>query len=173
MKPNSIKLKAPHLEAGWHPTKNGDVKFEDVSFANPKNYWWICPKGHEWPAHPNSRTAMKSGCPHCSSSRSKAELAIYAIVKEKYPDAKSGKKGLLQNKNFELDVYIPLLRKAIEYDGTYWHSDPDRVKLDRKKDEQCLATGIQLLRIPEAEYEADRPSTVQKILDFLAAPRVR
>jgi hypothetical protein len=69
MKPNSLKLKAPHLEAEWHPTKNGDVKFEGVTCGSERGCWWVCSKMHEWSATPYNRTSNASGCPTCSTQR--------------------------------------------------------------------------------------------------------
>lgn len=165
---NSLVTMAPHLEHEWSPSNS--VKFCDVSFSSNEKYEWVCKhnQSHIWMAAPNNRTAKRpGGCPECAVVQSRSELAIFEAVKEKYPDALSGKRGLLKNKRFELDVYIPSLKKAIEFDGTYWHALLRSQERDRRKNEQCIEAGIQLLRIPEAEYEADRASTVKKILDWL------
>lgn len=34
-----------------------------------KKIWWICPKGHEWEATPNSRTNGGNNCPYCSNQK--------------------------------------------------------------------------------------------------------
>ena len=40
----------PRLLAEWHPTKNGDLFPDEVSYGSGKRIWWICPKGpdHVW-----------------------------------------------------------------------------------------------------------------------------
>lgn len=52
----------------------------------------------------------------------------------------------LTNNYLELDVYLPEKSKAIEFNGTYWHSLPNN---DRIKKEQCRYNNIDLLVIEE------------------------
>lgn len=46
----------------------------------------------------------------------------------------------------ELDIYVPSLKLAIEYDGGFWHSSVIR---DIEKDNLCQRNGITLIRIRE------------------------
>ena len=109
----------------------------------------------------------KTACPLCAHAqrRSKAEIEIYEYVLKTCPDARSSDRSALGR--FELDVYVPSINKAIEYDGTYWHSKPKDILRDRCKDARCVKKGVQLLRITEVEYEANKPATLLKILNFL------
>ena len=50
---------------------------------------------------------------------------------------------------FELDIYIPSLKFAIEYDGQGYHSCKNRLDNDIKKNNLCIENGIKLLRIRE------------------------
>ena len=59
------------------------------------------------------------------------------------------------------------LQKAIEYDGTYWHSIPKMIARDRRKDARCIKKGIQLLRITDTEYLRDKSAVLLKIEQFL------
>ena len=54
----------PHLVPQWSP-RNAAPIFE-VMMGSSKKFWWVCGKGHEWQAPPNSRTGKKSGCPECA-----------------------------------------------------------------------------------------------------------
>lgn len=153
-------VKAPHLGAEWHWSKNGSLLPDDISFGSERSVWWICKDGHEWEASPNDRTSMKSGCAACFHRHSKAELALYELIKERHPDALSGRRGLLNNPQFELDVFVPSLRKAVEYDGKYWHSTPDAIDRDARKDRDCREAGIPLMRISS-------PSEYSAVLDWL------
>lgn len=54
----------PELAAQWHPTKNEDLTPSQVYARSAKKVWWLCEKGHEWPAPVVNRT-KGSGCPHC------------------------------------------------------------------------------------------------------------
>ena len=64
-------LDYPNLLAQWHPTKNGDLKPNDVMYSSNKKMWWKCPVAddHEWEATVNNRTNInnrnKGGCPCC------------------------------------------------------------------------------------------------------------
>ena len=71
---------------------------------------------------------------------------------------------------YELDIYLPKLKLAFEFDGTYWHADPIyysadyhvRLKrnqtakelwdIDLKKDLLCKQYNITLYRIKEHEW---------------------
>jgi hypothetical protein len=59
----------PELLAEWHPTKNGELLPEDISYGSGTKLWWICAEGHEWVASANTRTNLKTGCPQCSVIR--------------------------------------------------------------------------------------------------------
>lgn len=56
---------------------------------------------------------------------------------------------------FELDLYVPSKKVAIEYNGVFWHSASDRSKKDYhlNKTEVCEEEGIQLLHIFSDEWE--------------------
>ena len=157
----------PEIAAQWDFEKNGDVRPENVGPHSGKKRWWRCLENHEWVATVNSRTNSKSGCPTCARSRgrSRAEIEIYEHVLRIYPDTISSDHSALRY--FELDVYIPSLKKAVEYDGLHWHSMPHHVDRDRRKDARCVKKGIQLLRITDTEYLQDRAATLAKIERFL------
>ncbi|MGD0170140.1 MAG: zinc-ribbon domain-containing protein, partial [Smithella sp.] len=40
----------PVLAREWHPTKNGSLTPSDVSVGSNRKVWWLCSKGHAWPA---------------------------------------------------------------------------------------------------------------------------
>ena len=48
-------------------------------------------------------------------------------------------------RQLELDIFIPSIRKAIEFQGTYWHSLNKQKKYDAIKIEECRNNGIMLL----------------------------
>lgn len=147
---NDLKTKFPHIAKEWHPTKNGDLLPEQVSGGTRKKVWWKCPLGHEYQTSINHRTSPNgTGCPICSSGQqtSFAEQAVFFYVKRLYPDTISRYKADFLGK-FELDVYIPSIRYAIEYDGEAWHT---KAKLGReqRKYQICKKYGITLFRLRE------------------------
>ena len=52
-----------------------------------------------------------------------------------------------REKGYELDIYIPSRKIAIEYDGGLWHKN--RTKKDLEKNFKCKKDGIKLYRIRE------------------------
>lgn len=50
----------------WHPTKNGELRFGELSYGSGKKVWWLGPCGHEWKSEYRSRTTKGAGCPVCS-----------------------------------------------------------------------------------------------------------
>jgi hypothetical protein len=69
---NSLAGKRPDLAAQWHPTKNGELRPENIYYRSHRRVWWKCPKGpdHEWKTIIESRSRFaKGGCPFCSHRR--------------------------------------------------------------------------------------------------------
>jgi hypothetical protein len=65
-KENNLKFSNPNLAREWHPTKNGELKPDEVTPVSGKKVWWLCIKGHEWEAQISNRSSGK-GCPYCSN----------------------------------------------------------------------------------------------------------
>jgi len=61
----SLTEKAPRVAAEWHPTKNGSLVPQQVSFGSNQKVWWLGECGHEWEAVVYHRATMKHGCPVC------------------------------------------------------------------------------------------------------------
>jgi hypothetical protein len=59
----------PRLLAEWHPTRNGDLFPDEVSYGSGRSVWWICHHGpdHVWCSAPRNRTTRKRGCPYCAN----------------------------------------------------------------------------------------------------------
>lgn len=66
-----------------------------------------------------------------------------------------------------VDALIPGVRLVIECDGEYWHSRPEMVKRDRKKDAYLRSRGYKVFRFPEAAILADVTQCVNKIVEEL------
>lgn len=65
-KGNCLATVNPELVKEWHPTKNGNLKAEDVLYSSDKKVWWKCKKGHEWETRISHRSKENgSGCPYC------------------------------------------------------------------------------------------------------------
>lgn len=63
---NSLSYLYPKLAEEFHPTKNGELKSQDINKRSARKVWWKCSEcNHEWIATVSSRTAGH-GCPSCS-----------------------------------------------------------------------------------------------------------
>ena len=146
---NDLTTKFPEIAKEWHPTKNGDLTPKDVTSGSRQKVWWICPIGHEYQATISSR---KNGtnCPICASRNTTSfpEQAIFFYVKQIFPDA-INKYNEIFDTSMELDIYIPTLKIAIEYDGAAWHNKEEHYKRELKKYNLCKTNKIYLIRVKE------------------------
>ncbi len=134
----------PALANEWHYEKNNGLTPMDVMPNSDKKVWWKCKKGHEWQAIIGSRN-RGNGCPICNSERN-TSFPEYAIV---FYLKKYGLETIhsYKERGYELDVYIPSKKVAIEYDGYLWHKN--KAKQDLRKNYNCIKDGIKLYRIRE------------------------
>ena len=69
--------------------------------------------------------------------------------------------------NHELDIWLPDIKVAIEFNGTYWHSLPNKIESDKFKKIQCESKGIRLLTISESDWNNEQDICKSKIIDFI------
>jgi hypothetical protein len=85
----NLAVASPHLVPEWHPTKNGDLRPEDVTAGSSTKVWWMCAERHAWQATPQSRGARGTGCPFCAGHRVTPETSIAtldpALAREWHP----------------------------------------------------------------------------------------
>ena len=94
---NDLLTKYPELSEEWHPTKNGDLLPDSVTYGSGKKIWWKCKEGHEWEATISSRTKQGTKCPCCVglyTIKSKNDLLTLepSIAKEWHPTKNNGLK---------------------------------------------------------------------------------
>ena len=83
---------------------------------------------------------------------SKGEKEVVEFCKIYYPDLIENDRT--QISPLELDIYIPELKLAIEYNGLFWHSEENKSKnYHYNKYLLCKEKGIQLIQIFEDEWE--------------------
>ena len=73
-KENNLKVLFPTLAKEWHPTKNGNLKPEQVTKSSNKKVWWKCKKGHEWKTAITNRSHGRTNCPYCFNIKKKLFL---------------------------------------------------------------------------------------------------
>ena len=149
---NDLKTLRPDLAAEWNYAKNTDIDIKTVIPGSKHKVWWICRKGHEWQASITSRN-NGNGCPICNQERNTSfpEQATYYYVKKAFPDAKN---RYYIDDRLEIDVFIPSLSIAIEYDGEYYHRSARKKDIDSKKNERLKELNILLIRIVEEGGQA-------------------
>lgn len=130
----------------WNYEKNTGLFPTEVSPSSSKKAWWKCKTcGHEWIASINNR--IKRGCPQCSKARrvSFPEKVIFYYVSKVFEHVEENyRPDFLDGQ--ELDIYIPEMNVAIEYDGELYHQN---VLRDLHKNEVCRQNGISLIRVRE------------------------
>jgi len=73
-KENNLKVLFPTLAKEWHPTKNENLKPEQVTKSSNKKVWWKCKKGHEWKTAITNRSHGGTNCPYCFNIKKKLLL---------------------------------------------------------------------------------------------------
>lgn len=134
-----------------------------------------CNKEHVYKA---SWEKFKIGqrCPICDYTKttSKAEKEILEIVKQLLPyiiiieNDRTQILNPLTNKNLELDIWIPELNKAIEFNGKYWHSNKYSKYKDEEKIKQCINKNIDLLIIQEQKWLDDKNNCIKQITNWIS-----
>ena len=127
------------------------------------------------------KTAICTICNPILEYDSNEERKITDFIKSVYTGIViENDRAILNGK--ELDIYLPDLNIAFEFDGTYWHADPrfykedekigdtivaDIWKKDKLKDILCESKGIKLYRIKEYDWINDNENIKNNILSML------
>lgn len=192
---NDLQSTFPNLFEELHKTKNSDIDVIFLSYGSIKKVWWMCSQescGYEWRTSPLKRTWQDTGCPRCceSNGSSKQEQEVYDFIAEYISSYMNlGNIEILQNDRstilnphtgrfLELDIYIPELKIAFEYNGKYWHND-ENIDLRTKgvfdsavdyhnfKSDLCFDLGIQLLHIYENDWVNSQETEKTRIMEFI------
>ena len=122
----------------------------------------ICEKHGKFEQTPHNHL-KGTNCPSCGASISKPEIKLKDFIRSFY-------KGeiITNSKNIippmELDIFVPTLNLAIEFNGGYWHSEIFKDKnYHLHKYNLCKSKGIRLISIWEWEYLKDK----NKIENFI------
>lgn len=138
----------------------------EISYNSAKKVEWVCEKGHIWDCPVYQRVNSESGCPLCKEHHytSKGEKLLSSYVKSIY----NGE--IIENTRnvihpYEIDIYLPQKKIAIEYNGLYWHSDQSGKDKNYhyNKWKRCAAKGIQLITVWEDDWTY-REEIVQKMI---------
>ena len=111
-----------------------------------------------------------NGCPKCKSIISKPEIELQDFIKSLGFKIKTNDRKII--KPYELDIYIPELRKAIEFNGTYWHYDKTNPNCKPScyhstKSKLCKSLNINLLHLREDLWKKDKEKIKKILIKFL------
>jgi hypothetical protein len=118
-------------------------------------------------------------CPRCSAGNfsSSGQLELLGLIKEALGEENVVERdhSVLDGKR-ELDIYIPSLSIAFEFDGLYWHSEEGSEgrcgrNYHLEKTLECAEQGIRLVHVFEDEWKQRRRITESKILRLIGASR--
>jgi len=128
-----------------------------------------CPEGHEYKVtYGNFYSGWR--CPFCyalnKSSKGEKEVALF-IESLGYNIIRNNRTQIinpLTGHNLELDIWIPSLNKAIEYNGIYWHQFS---KTDKIKKQECKNNGIDLLVVWDDKWTNNKSIEQRIIQNFI------
>jgi hypothetical protein len=134
---------------------------------NKQKLDYICDRGHK---HSIKWNDWKNGhrCPECVGKISKGEIEVRNFIESLRVKVLSNDRSQIFNpetgNGLELDIFMPTLNKAIEYNGEYWHQDEDR---DLFKQHLCKSKSIKLLTIWDKEWKTQKDACKSKIKKFV------
>ena len=98
------------------------------------------------------------------SSRSSGEMELYEFIISSVNIEVIHNDRIILNP-YELDIYIPKLNLAFEYDGEYFHKDTK--ERDHWKNLRCKELGINLIRISDNDWNENKNNLKIYINDLL------
>lgn len=146
---NDLSTLFPDIAGQW--SKDNTVTPDKVSRSSNMKALWECDKGHVWRAVVGDRT-RGSGCPGCSTVVSAMETELSEIISSWGLDVVDNSRSIISP--YEMDMYIPEKKIAVEFNGSYWHSD--RYLSDDyhyRKWRMCQEKGIQLITVWDDDWK--------------------
>ena len=155
-------------------------KYSNLIYTDNINYIFLCEKGHEFSI---SRELLKNReklntkiCTVCNpngSSKSGYEIQIFEFI-EKNINTKILKNTKSIISPLELDIYIPELKLAFEFNGLYWHNELNKENnYHLNKTDECEKKGIQLIHIYEDDWIYKQDIIKSMILNKLSKVSIK
>lgn len=164
----SEKLKSPEFAHVFWSKKN-EFSPDEITASSGRRVILKCSKGHEW----SPFAYAIGGCPRCaqSDSVSKQEQSLVDFVCSLVGEShvRTSVRDVIAPK--ELDIYVPSRGVAIEFNGTYWHSEENGKHKDYHFDKwlSCRDRGVTLISVWEDDW-LYRRSVVERVLESTLLP---
>lgn len=170
----------PELKKCYHPDNKED--FNTLWKNSEKKYWWFC---IEKDCNNTFKRAMCSmtgknataKCPQCISREltSRGERELYDKVKDRYATYEVISNDRKTLGGLELDIYIPDINVAIEYNGDYWHDETvhdDVADKHERKSKLCRDKNINLFIVWDSDYRVDPEKILAEIINLIENPNL-
>ena len=146
---------------------NGKYEYNDNNYIGTSVKIGItCKKHGVFYMEPGNHLAGQ-GCPKCAFVSSKGEKEVFEFIKCIVGEDNVSQHDRNILKGEELDIFIPSVNLAIEYNGLYWHSEISKDKnYHLNKTNKCNNSGITLFHIFEDEW-AEKKEIVKSMLSLL------
>lgn len=166
---NDLATVNPKLAKEVSP--DSKIKATEVTSSSGKKLLWICSNCHDWEATPSHRSKGR-GCPRCYGSKMEENLAglIKTLLPKNTPIIRNDRQLI---KPYELDILIPELNLAFEFNGDYWHSDKmirkrnprfsSSKQFDSFKKQECEKRDVKLFFVKEKQWVNNYEKTVERI----------
>jgi hypothetical protein len=120
-----------------------------------------CPKHGIFIQRASDHTFNNTGCPRCSWVLSAAESEIRSVIDSIGIDYYHNDRTLI--KPLELDIVIPSLKIAIEYNGLIWHSEKHGKDkwYHYNKSKMCANKGYRLIHIWEDDWNRNKQLQIE------------
>lgn len=150
-----------------------DIKLLSMKASNYEFNCFVC--GENFTIHKNTLNDrirnQNTICTICNKvdNISNSQEIIFNFIKSIYGgEVKSNDRHL----GFELDIYLPELKIAFEYNGLYWHSDEFKDKnYHFNKTKMCSDAGIKLIHIWEDLFLNKREIVFSRISNLLGVSK--
>lgn len=162
---NDLLTMFPNTAAEW--SDRNEESANTVSPGSNTKFWWRCRVcDHEWKVQPNARCFGGYGCPACfKAGRSQSEEDLFNYINDRvgHFEPQRHVTGLLAGQK-EVDVFVPELNVAFEFNGLYWHGERFVGReYHRDKVSEARDHGIRLVHVWEDDWESRRRIVEQKI----------
>lgn len=171
----------------WTPDR---IKKEALKYQSRGEMQLKSPQAYDY-AH--SKGLLETVCSHMKLSKQTSflELELLEQIRKLYPKAQKlrDREVKMSNKphikGFDIDIYVPELRKGIEFDGHYWHSvdglrrsrqdwpQEDLENYHQIKDDYFKSREIEILHISEKDWIEDKQKCINECLSFLLTPNLK